>query len=255
MTTEELNKMVADTVRYCLFLDQQKKPIKKGDITKHVTKDYKGISAQIIQLARQKLLDVFGYDLVEVWRMSIKEGHPIRKVDSGTYILHNTLPSNMEIDEKFEDAKVIALLFIILGLIFINRTGLEKGELNSYLNSILPDADPAWRDNVIDKTLVSQLYLEKVKTTTPDGKEIFTYHMGARSELEIGKLRVLEFVSVMFGESKVDPSMLKEVEDEIAAEKAKTVVEEENNNENQEDNQEEETQAKGKAKRKNKKKE
>jgi hypothetical protein len=73
----EQDKMVSDLVRFILFMDSQKKPIKRADMTKQVFKDHKNISTQMIELAKTRLKDAFGYELVE---LSAKKGNSNKRM-------------------------------------------------------------------------------------------------------------------------------------------------------------------------------
>jgi len=62
---------VINTVRYCLFIDLHKKPIKKASIAKEVitsryTKKDRHITATVWKEAKKTLSSVFGWDIVEM---------------------------------------------------------------------------------------------------------------------------------------------------------------------------------------------
>jgi len=66
--------------------------------------------------------------------------------------------------------------------------------------------------------------LEKVKTTSPDGKPQVFYWMGARAEIDITKKKILHHVAEVYGDKEIDPILEKEVEDEMNADKDRTEV-------------------------------
>ncbi len=53
-------------MRYILFVDRQKHPIKREDINKNVLKEHKHITSQILKLAERKFRDIFGFELIEL---------------------------------------------------------------------------------------------------------------------------------------------------------------------------------------------
>jgi len=143
-----------------------------------------------------------------------------RKTASGIYILKNKLQETINTpalrpEQGEENTDINALLYIILGLIFINKSGIEKDHLDRCLASLKVDEDKTWIDNTIEKVLVKQLYLEKIKSTSHDGKDQVVYYMGARAEIEIGKIKLLECVAKVCGDTQIDPILLKEVQQEV----------------------------------------
>lgn len=62
--------MIVDVVRYCIFCDIHKKPIKRDDIVKDIIKGYinkdRHIFNEVITAAKKILLDTFGWELREL---------------------------------------------------------------------------------------------------------------------------------------------------------------------------------------------
>eukprot|EP01118_Nematostelium_gracile_P013101 TRINITY_DN489_c0_g1_i1.p1 TRINITY_DN489_c0_g1~~TRINITY_DN489_c0_g1_i1.p1 ORF type:complete len:292 (-),score=84.05 TRINITY_DN489_c0_g1_i1:106-981(-) len=210
---EETNKMVVDLMRYALFLDYTKIPIKREDIRKNVIKEHKekNISKPIIAIAQSKFRDIFGFDLVEVPKKGSKGGE-----GSGTFILKNCLNTqSLQWTEK--DEHECGFLMTCLAIIFMNNGSIEQEPFYSQLRRIgLREGElhPVFGDweKLIDK-LVKEMYLERSrKGVTGEGRKAIEYRSGARSNLEIDKIKILEFIAKMYGEEQVDQTLLKELE-------------------------------------------
>lgn len=53
-------------MRYAIFADRNKEPIRKDHIMKNILKEHKEFFSKIIQIAQQKFRAIFGYNFVEV---------------------------------------------------------------------------------------------------------------------------------------------------------------------------------------------
>lgn len=58
--------MIGDLIRYILFADSHKRPIKREEMNKLVMKEYKNkrILNQILEETKQRLLNIFGFELI-----------------------------------------------------------------------------------------------------------------------------------------------------------------------------------------------
>lgn len=77
---KEKENLVSSTVRFILFREAQRLPVKRAEILKHVLANHKElkITSAITELAKQRLQDTFGMELVEVPHISVnKEGRKI----------------------------------------------------------------------------------------------------------------------------------------------------------------------------------
>ncbi|KAK3739497.1 hypothetical protein QZH41_005052 [Actinostola sp. cb2023] len=57
---------VSETVRYLLFSDRKKVPIKRAEISKYVLREHSRAFPQVMELAKKKLLKVFGIEIEEI---------------------------------------------------------------------------------------------------------------------------------------------------------------------------------------------
>ena len=65
-----MDKFVGDLIRYALFLDYNKTPIKREDINKVILKDHKNSFKPVLSAAQTKFKELFGMELVEIPKKS-----------------------------------------------------------------------------------------------------------------------------------------------------------------------------------------
>ncbi|EDO48369.1 predicted protein [Nematostella vectensis] len=230
----ELDRKVAETTRYLLFADRKKIPIKRADITKHVLKEHSKAFSQVMELSTKQLHKVFGIELVEV------EGSGKAKV----YMLLDELDRE-EMHEMLDwgdESPRMGLLMLVLSVILMsdnimnevystsqtlnlrwvennNKTNNNYTSLWHFLKKMGLEpkkehevfGDP---EKLIAQEFTRQGYLERRKVT--GGEEAtFEYSWGSRSNKELTKRKVLEFVSEIYGtDIEVWTSQLKDIEDE-----------------------------------------
>lgn len=63
---KEREKLIGDLIRYILFADSHKRPIKREEMNKLVMKEYKSkrVLNQILEETKQRLLNIFGFELI-----------------------------------------------------------------------------------------------------------------------------------------------------------------------------------------------
>ncbi|KAJ7336033.1 Melanoma-associated antigen G1 [Desmophyllum pertusum] len=66
LSKDELKRKVVEVVRYLLFVDRKKYPIKRGDITKNVLKEHSRAFNQVFDHAKTNLQKVFGIEVEEI---------------------------------------------------------------------------------------------------------------------------------------------------------------------------------------------
>jgi len=195
ITKEEKEKLVADTVRFFLFMDIQKLPVKRADITKNVTKEYKSVTTAVIEIAKEHLSNIFGYELIEVWRLSTsKEGRTVKKNSTGTFILKNKLHQSLAalggdvgLPGNEEERKTKAFLMIILTILFLHKGPMEKEAFDAHLGRLTTTGEEiVWMENTI-KLFLRQLYIEKISIINRDATQTISFDLGPRAEIEIGK--------------------------------------------------------------------
>uniref|UniRef100_A0ACB8ENJ4 Uncharacterized protein n=1 Tax=Sphaerodactylus townsendi TaxID=933632 RepID=A0ACB8ENJ4_9SAUR len=112
----QMEAKVNELVPFLLVKDQKKIPIKRADILKHVIKDYRDVSPELLKHANQTLQQVFGMELVEI------------DPKSRSYILVSKLPplerdsSNQEKHKVFVMKKLITEEFVRQKYLEYNRS-------------------------------------------------------------------------------------------------------------------------------------
>lgn len=197
-------------MRYALFVDHNKVPIKTAEIRKNVLKNHKNIGRPLISLAQQKFADIFGFEFVELPK---KSGNG----ESGNFILKNGIEEvNQYLNWDERESSKMALLMSILSLIQVSNNELDEESLFEYLTRLglhsgmrHPLFDE-W-EKLIKNTFTREQYLQRKKGDKEgrEGKPSYVYKMGPRALEEIGKRNVLKFISLMYGEERVDPQLMK----------------------------------------------
>lgn len=193
LSKDELNRKVSELVRYLLFMDRKKYPIKRGDITKNVLKENSKAFTQVFDHAKKTLEKVFGITVEEI---------DVGK--SKGYILVTAKKAARE-DELLhwgDDLPKMGLLMVVLSLIFMSDHVITESLLWHTLKNlgIEPKAehevfgDP---DKLISQEFVRQCYLDRKKVVGGD-EAAFEYRWGSRAEKELTKREVLQFVSELY---------------------------------------------------------
>jgi hypothetical protein len=209
------DNLVNDVVRFMLSKDSAKMPIKKTDISTKIMKDYKKYTANVMEMAQEKLSNVFGMTLVEVDAKT-----------KGTYILTGPFSPN-EIDE-FINTKTVSqetesiVLMSTLSLIELSngkidiekalealgKMGLEKLEYKDKIKN-----EKYW-EHLVRTNFQKQLYIRSVKENG-QGRDVTFIFPGFRTSIEIGRVNVNKYIAKLFGE-EMDEIRLKEIETEEA---------------------------------------
>lgn len=118
-------------------------------------------------------------------------------------------------------APTLGLLMVIVSILHLNNNVIEQETLFQLLSNLGLDPReecddiPNWVD-LIEKTFVRQLYLEKDKIADrvdSNGGEVYEYRMGPRSKIEFSTVNIVKFIAMVFGEELSD-IQLKEAEDQ-----------------------------------------
>eukprot|EP01119_Soliformovum_irregulare_P021768 TRINITY_DN7314_c0_g1_i1.p1 TRINITY_DN7314_c0_g1~~TRINITY_DN7314_c0_g1_i1.p1 ORF type:complete len:332 (+),score=81.99 TRINITY_DN7314_c0_g1_i1:100-996(+) len=212
---QEKDKLVGDLMRYALFVDHKKIPVKRVDVSKNITKEHKNMGPVIIEAAQAKFKDIFGFELVQVpKRDSVK-----RQGESGEYILRNALTNKLDESIWGEiEQQHIGLLMTVLSIIYIGKGKMDEDSLWEYLRRIgmIPrelHSDFGEWEKLIQIQWPKELYLERSKTErlNKEGAPLYEYSMGPRSKMEVDKKSILEFISSMFPEG-LDANVAKALE-------------------------------------------
>lgn len=194
LSKDELNRKASELVRYLLFMDRKKYPIKRSDITKNVLKEHAKAFNQVFERAKKDLQKVFGIDVVE-----------IEVGKSKGYILINESIAQGNLIDWGDDLPKIGLLLVVLSLIItsdhdfvitesqlwhtLKRFGIEpKAE-----HKVFGDAD-----KLISQEFVRQCYLDRKKVVGGD-ETAYEYRWGQRAEKELSKKKLGLFISEIYG--------------------------------------------------------
>lgn len=194
LSKDELNRKASELVRYLLFMDRKKYPIKRADISKNVLKEHAKAFNQVFERAKKDLQKVFGIDVVE-----------IEVGKSKGYILINESIAQGNLIDWGDDLPKIGLLLVVLSLIItsdhdfvitesqlwhtLKRFGIEpKAE-----HKVFGDAD-----KLISQEFVRQCYLDRKKVVGGD-ETAYEYRWGQRAEKELSKKKLGLFISEIYG--------------------------------------------------------
>ncbi|KAJ0087198.1 hypothetical protein Patl1_08535 [Pistacia atlantica] len=145
ISTEEIEKLVAEVVRYVIFKTHQNSgcPIKREELVHLVTKNYsqRNLPALVINAAREKLSSVFGYELRELQRSrpaSANLGRPSQNTlmmhcpgvaDPKSYILASQLPPELykKYVEDVNAAHLTGFTFVIVSIVHLAGGKIPEG--------------------------------------------------------------------------------------------------------------------------------
>ncbi|XP_028398234.1 non-structural maintenance of chromosomes element 3 homolog [Dendronephthya gigantea] len=194
LSKAEMDRKVADFVRYILFMDSKKTAVRRSDLNKHVLKEHTKLFVPVFTEAQNKIKKTFGYELLETELNKQK-----------VYILLNKMQeeANQVVQSNADDQPKLGLLLVILATIFmkdnvlnegtlwdtLKRLGVFKGENHEIFGDV---------EKLITVEYVKQMYLDRKKVITGD-TATYEYRWGVRSQHEITKRQVLEFVAQVYG--------------------------------------------------------
>lgn len=200
LTKAEMERKVAELVRYLLFVDRKKCPIKRGDITKNVLREHAKAFNEVFDLAKAQLRKIFSIEVEE-----------IEMGKSKAFVLVDTIENEEknELMDWGDDLPKMGLLMVVLSLIFMSdarvmnesllwhtlkKLGLEpKHEHKDF-------EDP---EKLLTQEFMRQGYLDRKKLASSDGAT-FEYRWGPRAYKELTKRQVLQFVAEMYETSMED---------------------------------------------------
>lgn len=194
LSKDELNRKVSEWVRYLLFMDRKKYPIKRADISKNVLKEHAKAFNQVFDHAKKNLQKVFGIDLVEI---------EVGKSKGYILINHDKSGAHGDLVDWGDDLPKMGLLMVILSLIItsdhvitesllwhtLKKLGIEQKTEHEVFGDV---------DKLISQEFVRQCYLDRKKVI--GGEETaYEYRWGQRAEKELSKKRLGLFVSEIYG--------------------------------------------------------
>ncbi|CAN8289980.1 unnamed protein product [Cochlearia groenlandica] len=202
ISKEETDKLVSEVIRFLLFKTHQTSscPIKREDLTQIVTKNYRqrNLATHVINEAKSKLSNVFGYDLKELQRSSKPSSSsfstaqsrlPLSQssVDSKSYVLVSQLPIQVFRKHVVEEttSPMTGFTFAVIAIVQLSGGKIPEETLWHHLRRTgLHESDehhPLFGNNKQTlETLVQQRFLQKEKVSGPEGNTLF-YDLAERA--------------------------------------------------------------------------
>lgn len=220
LSLEEKEKLVGDLMRYMIFSNYKKKSVDKKKLREAVLKEAATLNKQatniVIEEARKRFVDIFGYELIELGaRPTKKSGASASSstAHSEKYVLRNCL-GPPEVRSRIlgggRKAAQLGLLSVVLSLIHLTEGNkLDEATLHALLERLglsrMEEEHPKlgnWQELL--SSFVEQGYLTKVETTMPGGAQrTYALKFGLRAEAEIDQKRLKDFVMKMHGSAPV----------------------------------------------------
>lgn len=207
ISKDELKRKVVEVVRYLLFSDRKKYPIKRGDITKNVLKEHSRAFNQIFDQAKTTLHKVFG---IEVEEIEVGKAKGYILVDAAK------TEEQDQLMDWGDDLPKMGLLMVVLSLIFMSDHVISESLLWHTLKKLGIEprvehdifGDP---EKLISQEFVRQCYVDRKKVLGGD-EAAYEYRWGSRAEKELSKRQVLQFVSELYVTQMDDwTSQMKEI--------------------------------------------
>lgn len=187
----EAVRKASQLIYLLLIREQSKIPVKRVNIVKYVMKENKTMFNNVLEIANNQLSKVFGLEIVEIGEGSKR-----------SYILRNKLGKQMV---PYQNDAKRALLIIVLTLIFmsgnvipdgtfwhaLSKLGIEQGTKHPELGDVR---------KLIMTEFVRQMYLDVTRTPGSDPPQ-YTIQWGPRACQETKKMKLLEFVTDIYGKS------------------------------------------------------
>ncbi|CAH2035352.1 unnamed protein product, partial [Thlaspi arvense] len=197
ISKEETDKLVSEVIRFVLFKSHQNSgcPIKREDLTQIVTKNYRqrNLATYVINEAKSKLSNVFGYDLKELQRSRPPSTGQTRlpqsqsSVDSKSYVLVSQLPIEVFRKHVVEEttSPMTGFTFAVLAIVQLAGGKIPEETLWHHLRRMgLHENDehnPVFGNNKQAlEILVQQRFLQKEKVNGPEGSTLF-YDLAERA--------------------------------------------------------------------------
>nr|GMD36526.1 non-structural maintenance of chromosomes element 3 homolog [Ipomoea batatas] len=192
---QEKDKLVGEVIRYVLFKTEQSSgcPIKREDLTQLITgKNYRqrNLPAFVINEARKKLEEIFGYEMKELQRARSSTTNRYSQqatADAKSYILISKLPPKAykECVEDKSKSHVTGFTFVVMSIIYLAGGNITQEDLWRHLRRLgLMETDESHPvlGNLKQtlEALVQQRYVHKEKVSGP---EAMLYIMSLLREL------------------------------------------------------------------------
>ncbi|GAA5799148.1 hypothetical protein HPULCUR_004558 [Helicostylum pulchrum] len=227
---EENQRKIKNAVRFALSHEFNRKIMKREDFMKILNPDSKKMSYNtILERVRLKLNHVFGMDLVELPKgkerknqsqsqmkrseqmqqpesstqapNSAAQGDTERTGTSGTYVLRYNMKKQYRtkeiITQSTDEYKQTGILYIILGLIFLNSQSMTSPQLYEHMDRLKvtkTKSEFGEREELLNSFQKNQ-YLKKTKRPDTSGDEIeYDFTWGPRAKLELPPQNMVNFL-------------------------------------------------------------
>ncbi|CAO2819260.1 unnamed protein product [Amaranthus hypochondriacus] len=196
ISEEEKDKLVAEVSRYILFKTHQSSgcPIKRDELIQIVTKNYRqrALPAAVIEKAKEKLANIFGYELKELQRSRPSTKTQTRfsqlsVADTRSYIVISQLPANVfqKHVEDINTAPLTGFTFVIVSIVYLAGGKISEENLWHHMRRMgLQETDENHSSlgniKLLLETLVQQRYLQKDKVNGPEGNSVL-YELAERT--------------------------------------------------------------------------
>lgn len=209
ISVEEKDKLVGEVIRYVLFKTEQSSgcPIKREDLTQLITgKNYRqrNLPAFVINEARKKLEEIFGYEMKELQRARSSTTNRYSQqatADAKSYILISKLPPKAykECVEDKSKSHVTGFTFVVMSIIYLAGGNITQEDLWRHLRRLgLMETDESHPvlGNLKQtlEALVQQRYVHKEKVSGPEG-HVIHYELAERALDEDINNRMKEYIS------------------------------------------------------------
>nr|GMD38147.1 non-structural maintenance of chromosomes element 3 homolog [Ipomoea batatas] len=216
ISVEEKDKLVGEVIRYVLFKTEQSSgcPIKREDLTQLITgKNYRqrNLPAFVINEARKKLEEIFGYEMKELQRARSSTTNRYSQqatADAKSYILISKLPPKAykECVEDKSKSHATGFTFVVMSIIYLAGGNITQEDLWRHLRRLgLMETDESHPvlGNLKQtlETLVQQRYVHKEKVNGPEGNVIH-YELAERALDEDINNRMKEYISKHFEQTE-----------------------------------------------------
>jgi len=218
LSMEDRDRLSNDIVRYLLAADNRKVPIKQADIRKHALREYSRSFGSVMKIAIDKMLNLFGIDVVEMDLGKQKAYILINSLDNKYDAPHQNWPP--------EDHAKMGLVMVILSVIFMKGNVLMEEDLYDLFNRLgiavdQPDSTFGDVKHFVMTDLVRQGYLEVEREQGSD-PPTHLFRWGPRAKAETSKRHAMDFICQVFGEDTPQrwAAQMHDIEQSQAAEKS-----------------------------------
>ncbi|XP_065185007.1 non-structural maintenance of chromosomes element 3 homolog [Sycon ciliatum] len=200
ISAQEKKSMIAAMVRYLIFSDKKKVPVKKAQIVEHVPglKENSRAFPLIHEAAKVELNDVFGFDLVETTLGTQRY-----------FLLVNTLC--VEADKWKRSDEQLNMLVLVLTVIFMKENRLKDDDLFLFLEKMgIERGRKHQQFGDIEKllnVLAHQRYVVKEADQNQEEaskKRAYIWSWGVRAYIEVEPMQVMATMSRIYDQPAAD---------------------------------------------------